>query len=137
MPNSALPPHLRGKLHWDWPWPLSRIPRGWTSFNWGAPKKILGSQKEQRFDGESGRWAPSPIGEAGSWQLSYYPAAPWWAKATGLAFYFARSGKRSTDGRYRHVRLGTRWDDVDDYATILTVATRKFTGGNEQDTSTR
>lgn len=82
-------------------------------------------------------WAPKPIGESHSWQVSWYPDAPWWAKLTGLAFYVAFSTRRGADGKFRHFRVGTRWDDVDDYATVFAFATRRFTGGNEQDTSTR
>lgn len=91
---------------------------------------LLGDQKEQRAG------APAPIGEAGSFQVSYYPKAPLWAKLTGLAFYAACSGAKGKDGKFRHYRVGTRYDDVDDYATILSVASRKYTGGDEQDTST-
>lgn len=129
MPSSALPPHMR-KSHGDWPWPLSYIPRGWTAFRWGKPKLLLGDQKEARGG------APAPIGEANSWQLSYYHDAPLWAKVTGLAFYAAYSGRRGEDGKFRHYRLGARWDDVDSYVTILSVASRKYDGTDNQNTST-
>lgn len=130
MPSSALPEKLRGTKHWDFPPGLRWIPRAWTSYQWGKPKMLLGNQKEVRKD------APAPIGEANSWQLSFYPAAPWWAKLTGLAFYAAYSGGRGEDGKFRHYRIGCRWDDVDSYSTILSVASRKYTGENSQDTST-
>lgn len=130
MPDSALPPHLKGTKHWDYPKWLQWVPRAWTSYDWGKPKMLLGDQKEQRAG------APAPIGEAGSFQVSYYPKAPLWAKLTGLAFYAACSGAKGKDGKFRHYRVGTRYDDVDDYATILSVASRKYTGGDEQDTST-
>lgn len=118
------------KSHGDWPWPFSYIPRGWTAFRWGKPKMLLGNQKEVR-DG-----AAAPIGEANSWQLSWYPDAPWWAKITGLAFYAAYSGKRGEDGMYRHYRIGARYDDVNRYTTILSAASRKYDGTDAQDTST-
>lgn len=133
MPDSALPPNLRGKKHSDWPWPLSRIPRGATAFRWGKPRRILGPESYLEY---RAGFAPKPIDEAGGWQFSYYPGAPWWAKVTGLAFYVAVSGKKGPDGKFRHWRAGTRWDDVDNYATVLSVATRRFTGNDEQDTST-
>lgn len=136
MPDSALPPHLRETKHWDYPKWFRWIPRAWTSFDWGAPKKILGNQEEKRLHSGSGGWAPAPIGEANSWQLSYYPDAPWWAKVTGLALYMAYSGRRGEDGKFRHFRVGSRWDDVDSYTTILSAASRKYSGGDEQDTST-
>lgn len=147
MPTSALPQGLKvfdeatgtwkSKLHTDWPWPFSKIPRGATAFKWGHPRMIAGNQKDAIDDGRTSyEWAPLPIGEAGSWQISYYPDAPWWAKVTGLALYASASGKKGPDGKFRHWRLGTRWDDVDDYSTILSVATRRFTGDDSQDTST-
>lgn len=129
MPDSALPPGLRGKKHTDWPWPFSLIPRGATAFKWGKPKKLFGNQPL-----EGG--IPKPIGQEKTWQVSYYPKAPLWAKLTGFAYYAAYSGKKGKDGMFRHFRLGTRFDDVDNYATIFSVATRKFTGDDSQDTST-
>jgi hypothetical protein len=32
MPKCALPSHLREKLHNDWPWPLSKLPRSINAF---------------------------------------------------------------------------------------------------------
>lgn len=34
MPKSALPKHLQNRLHEDFPWPFSFIPRAWTAFDW-------------------------------------------------------------------------------------------------------
>lgn len=31
MSDNALPPHLRGRLHNDWPWPFNKISRGWNA----------------------------------------------------------------------------------------------------------
>lgn len=31
MSDLALPPHLRGRVHNDWPWPFNRIKRGWNA----------------------------------------------------------------------------------------------------------
>ena len=134
MPNSALPPNLREKLHWDWPWPFSKIPRGWTAFKWGRPRLLMGRIAATDFVVASPWMAPKPITSPGTWQVSRYPDAPWWAFP--LNWYVAFSGRRAADGKFRHWRIGTRWDDVDSYCTILTIATRRFTGGNDQDTST-
>lgn len=129
MGNDALPEHLRGKLHHDFPPGLRWIPRAWTSYKFGEPKKLLGNQPM-----EGG--VLKPIGGPSTFQVSWYPRAPWWAKVTGLAFYVAWSGKRKEDGKFRHFRLGSRWDNVDSYVTILSVATRRFDGTDKQDTST-
>lgn len=31
MSDLALPPHLRGRLHGDWPWPFKKVSRGWNA----------------------------------------------------------------------------------------------------------
>jgi hypothetical protein len=123
MPDSALPPSLQGKLHWDWPWPFSKIPRGWTAFKWGKPKLLAGNQLTERAG------APAPIGEPESWQVSRYPDAPGILKY--LPLYAA-----VTLPNGRHFRVGARYDDVDDYVQFPTVASRVYTGPN-QDTSTK
>lgn len=126
MPDSALPENLRGKKHWDWPWPFSKISRGATAFNWGMPKLVRGSQKGVVVDGAEPAPHPKPIGEPGSWQLSRFPLGPWYA------WYFAFTLKNG-----RHFRVGARWDDVDGYVQFPTLAWRRYTGGDGQDTSTR
>lgn len=120
MPDSVLPSNLRGKRHTDWPWPLSLVPRGWTAFYWGTPCKLLGNQKDTRVG------SPAPIGEPGSWQFSIYPDAPWWAWALGLSWYVAFSTPRDAAGAYTHFRLGTRYDDVDYYSTIFSIARTRY-----------
>ena len=106
MPDSALPPHLRGTKHWDYPKGLKWVPRGWTSFDWGSPKLLAGNQENRKLAPE-GRWAPAPIGERGSWQVSRFPGAPW--PLCWLPLYVAFTTKTG-----RHFRIGARWDDVDD-----------------------
>lgn len=121
---SPLPDHLVKEKHWDWPWPFRCIPRKWTAFDWGSPKKVLGNQKSEK-DG-----APLPIGEKRSWQFSRYPNAPlgWkWA-----AWYVSLTLKNG-----RHFRIGARWDDVDGYVQWPAVASRVYTGEAVQDTSTK
>lgn len=129
MPDSALPPNLRGTTHWDYPKPLRWVPRGWTSFKWGAPGMLAGNQRAIRVS-PSGDTGPAPIGESGSFQVSRFPGAPGLLKYLPLYVAFTLPGGR-------HVRLGARWDNVDEYTTFPTFASRKFTGGDAQDTSTR
>lgn len=126
MPNEALPENLR-KPHNDWPWPFSLVPRGLTAWDWGKPKMVAGNQIHRAEGG-----APKPIGEPESWQVSYFPDAPWWAKP--FAWYVAGTLKSG-----RHFRLGARWDDVDDYTQWPSIASRKFPPENnmERDTSTK
>ncbi len=126
MPDSALPPHLQGKKHWDWPKFLQWVPRGWTAVDWGKPKKLLGNQP---YEGD----IIKPIGSPKTWQISYYPDAPWYAKP--FSIYMAYSGK-AKDGEYRHYRIGARFDDVDSYTNLFALATRKFPIEGDRDTST-
>lgn len=122
-----LPKHLEKARHSDWIFPFSYIPRAWTAVDWGEPKKLLGNQPL-----EGG--ILKPIGPAQTWQISYYPKAPLWAKITGLAFYVAYSGKRGEDGKFRHFRCGTRRDNIDGYSTILSIASRRYSGDDSQPT---
>lgn len=123
-------PEILKKTHWDWPKPFRWIPRSWTAVQWGAPKKILGDQIRKRKPVGQEYWAPAPIGEPQSWQLSRYPEAPGILKY--LPLYLAFTNKRG-----RHFRMGLRWDDVDSYST-WSIATRKFpiSDTGDRDTST-
>lgn len=125
----TLPKHLKNEKHWDWPWPLSLVPRRWTAWEWGTPEQLAGSQ-ELRRKGPGGELGPAPIGERGSWQLAYYPDAPWWAKP--VAWYVA-----ATLPGGRHFRVGARWDDVDGYVQWPAVASRRYSGDPLEDTGTR
>jgi hypothetical protein len=130
MPNSALPQDLKGKKHWDWPWPFKLIPRAWTAYNWGPPKLLAG-----KAEMESG--VPKPVNPAGTFQISYYPGAPWWAKP--FAWFVGVSGKKADDGKFSNFRIGARWDNVDHYTNCTFVplpSRRRFTGDDSQDTST-
>ena len=179
MPNSALPPHLRGTTHWDWPTlftvtvrgkkiriGMAWVPRGWTSFSWQKPLILAGVAKCTHFCGrvEAGdSCPPKPINPEGTWQVSYFPSAPWWA---WRAIYMSWTGRKGKDGKARNIRVGPRWDNVDGYVNwswpisvglgmvvafltyffhpafivLLPLAfgpsSRRFTGGDEQDTST-
>ena len=126
-------PAIFNKPHNDWPWPLKWVPRRWTSFYLGrkAPVKVLGSQREMVVAPGFDRAGPKPIPEIGAWQLTRFPGL--WAPFRWIPLYFAVTFKSG-----RHFRLGLfRWDDVDGYFTVFTIATRKFTGHPIQDTSAK
>ena len=112
MPDSALPKHLQGKLHWDWWGPFGRIPRGWTAWKWGAPSLVKGRLNEFVHVGPA-KFAPKPIDPPGGWQVSRFQAGPW------FAWYFAFTLKNG-----RHFRIGARWDDVDGYVQWPAIASR-------------
>ena len=130
MSNAALPDSLKNKTHWDWPPPFNKIPRAWTSFDWGKPKLVAGSA--ELIDG-----APKPINPEGTWQLSYFPDAPLWAKP--FAWFIGKSGKKGSDGKFRNFRIGTRWDNEDNYVNCTFVplpSSRKYTGEAAENTGT-
>jgi len=108
-----LPDHLAHRAHWDYPGPLRWVPRSATSFGWGRPRLLLGNQKN--FEGRH----PKPIGERGSFQISRYPRLP--VPLNLLPLYIAFT----TPNGY-HFRLGARWDDVDAYVTLPSIAVKKI-----------
>ena len=126
MGNSCLPKNLKGKNHWDWPWPLSYIPRSWTSYCLGKrpPEKILGNQKQMRYCEvykhlpNKKRYGPAPIGEPGTWLFA-------------MPFFIGFTLKNGW-----HFHMGARWDDVDVYYTIPSILLRWYPGEGERDTST-
>lgn len=151
--TNPLPPNLANRLHDDWPWPMSQIPRRWTAFNWGLPKLLIGhglnhvadfttiwategqgSKATIGFVVVFGLRVPKPITTPGSWQLSWYPDAPWWAKP--IAWYFAISFARSRENKkFRTFRLGARYDNVDNYVQWPCFpTTRAYTGDDAQNT---
>jgi hypothetical protein len=107
-----LPAHLAHRDHWDYPGPLQWVPRGWTTYSWGRPAMLLGNQ-EHAVDG-----APKPIGERGSYQVSVYPELP--VPFCWLPVYFAFTLPNGV-----HFRFGARWDDVDSYVNLPSVAIKK------------
>ncbi len=82
--------------HTDWIWPFSYIPRTWTSFLGKPPRKLLGTSPEAK-----------PIPDSG-WELLW-------------PLYFAA---RSKGGWY--IRIGIRWDDVDQYYTWPSFTIKHF-----------
>jgi hypothetical protein len=113
LPSSRyLPSHLARREHDDYMIPgLAQMPRAWTTFDWGEPRLILGNQKH-KLNG-----APKPIGERGSFQLSLYPNLP--PPFCWIPAYFAFTLSNGV-----HFRLGARWDDVDDYTVVPSVAVK-------------
>jgi hypothetical protein len=107
-----LPDHLAHREHWDYPGPLQWIPRGWTTYDWGEPSLLLGNQTHAM------NGAPKPIGERGSFQVSNFPELP--VPFCWLPLYVAATFPNGV-----HFRLGARWDDVDDYVNLPSIALKK------------
>ena len=145
---SFLPPEHRplGKRdrHDDYPWPFSRIPRSWTSFETiRPPLMILGNQNYwSHFEGGQvvsdldvdylrkrnpvffAVYGPKPIPRPGEWQISIVRAEFWGysIRLPYLAF--------TTKGGW-HFRVGARWTDrtLDsfwNYVTWPSIAIKKL-----------
>ena len=110
MPRECLPDHLKHEHHKDWRWPLCYIPRAWTSWcrgrHFGYPPELL---RGNCWTGKQGIWVyPKPIPQPGQWQLS-------------SPFYFAFTTKAGW-----HFRFGCRYDDVDFYYTVPSLALKRI-----------
>jgi len=119
MPNSALPDHLKGKLHNDWFFPFSYIPRAWTSYKLFQPPKLIFGYKV--FDWTSRKYklnSNETTRGADPCQKSK------WAFAFTIPFHFTISFGKS--GWY--MRIGCRWDTVDEYYTIPAFVIKKIDG---------
>ena len=108
--KDCLPKHIAEGRHTDYLWPLSYIPRRWTSFCWHQPpKKILGNQELTWFD-KYGMFAPKPIPKPGQWQVSSIKFGRFW-----IPLIFAGTTKGGWSWRF-----GARFDDEDFYMTAPT-----------------
>lgn len=95
--------------HKDWPWPLSYIPRSWTSFEAAPPRKWLGNAKLEHAIYQGKAYAyPKPIPDRGQWWL-------------GWPLYFALQTK---GGWY--FRIGIRFDDRDFYFNWPAFTIKRF-----------
>ena len=107
-PKSALPDHLKDKLHTDWCFPFSLIPRAWTSYKLFQPPKTLIRHNCTGWTEYKGVLGCNPIqnnlnGKFCSFHFNY-------------PFFFSIS---FTWGWY--FIIGCRWDAVDFYYNILTL----------------
>ena len=102
--SKGLPPHLIDAPHDDWEWPMSLIPRAWTSFtgpNYPQPPELY--YGDSGHPGENGDRKPIPM--PGHW---FYGAVLY--KGEIPLPYIAIT----TKGGW-HARFGFRWDDIDGY----------------------
>lgn len=107
-----LPDNLQGQPHIDYVPAFQWVPRGITTFQWGHPEMLLGNQESYEYG------SPKPIGERGSFQISRYPELPFPLSWAPLYFSFT-----TPDGT--HGRLGARWDDVDFYTNMPSIAIKR------------
>jgi len=106
MPDSALPNHLKGKLHDDWFFPFCYIPRAWTSYKLFQPPKVLIGSGTYIYT--NGGVDPCQR-KAWAWYLS-------------IPLYFTITFGKT--GWY--MRIGCRWDSQDRYYTIPSFALKKI-----------
>ena len=120
MPNSALPDHLKGRPHEDWIFPLSYVPRAWTSFTLTQPPRLIAGRKvydytSRKYKNKSNEIlkGPDPCQKSS------------WAWAFTLPFHFCISFGKT--GYY--MRIGFRWDTVDEYYTFPGFVISHIDGG--------
>ena len=121
MPRSALPPHLKDKRHNDYLWIFKLIPRAWTSYKlWQPPILVCGYKVLDwtSYDYSCGkgidiRDGPDPC-QKHSWSFGLY-----WP------LYFTITVGNT--GLY--MRIGARWDSVDNYYTIPSLFIGEVDGG--------
>ena len=106
MPKECLPPHLQDKLHNDWPWPFNKISRNTTSFC-GEPPTLV--------EGDTLKPIPRP-GQFTRQIANLHPDTPAWVPRTYYAITYANG---------IHVRIGTRFDDIDGYYTYPSFTVKK------------
>ncbi|GEM_PF-3364971 len=122
--SHALPSTLQDKTHTDFTISFMQwVPRAWTARTLvEAPFMILGSKDHPTALGKNGTRGPKPVSREGEWQISVVQVKQ------GLPFYlpyvaFGACGY--------HWRIGTRWDDVDHYYIVFSVARRKLQNQGE------
>lgn len=110
--NRHLPQSLQSRPHNDYAPGFKWVPRRLTTFQWGQPAMLLGNQKSYEYG------SPKPIGERGSFQISRYPELPFPLSLAPLYFSFTTPGGT-------HGRFGARWDDVDFYVNLPSMAIKR------------
>jgi len=119
MPNSALPKHLQNRPHEDWTFPFKYIPRAWTSFKLSQPPKLLFGRKV--LDWTSRKYTSTGVSLAGPDPTQKSK----WAFAFSWPFHFTISF--GSTGYY--MRVGFRWDTIDEYYTFPAFVIKDIDGG--------
>jgi len=128
--ESCLPIANRGRLHDDWPWPISLIPRSWTVVcgpDWPeAPELLAGNsgwtlEDKHRFGHFTDEFlefygSRLPIPKPRHWVITAVMYD--WIPLPYFAITFPNGW---------HFRIGAlRWDEVDSYYEIWTIALHKI-----------
>jgi hypothetical protein len=118
MSNSALPDHLKGKLHNDYWFPFCYIPRSWTSYKLVQPPKLICGRKVHDYtsrkyhkDSNVSDWGPDPCQKTK------------WSWCFSLPFHFTITFKKM------YLRIGCRWDTIDEYFTVPAFFFGRIDGG--------
>jgi len=127
--EKCLPEHLRDRLHDDWPWPISMIPRSWTivcGSDWPEAPELLA--------GDSG-WTSEDRGRFGHFADEFFekykerfpiPKPKHWVITAVMYDWIPLPYFAITLPNGWHFRIGVlRWDDVDNYYEIGTIASHK------------
>lgn len=75
--TKALPENLRNRLHEDWVYPMNKIPRALTAFDWGLPKILIGYNVR--------RWDTAENGDEHTMEYPFGKKWVWWWYRTPVA----------------------------------------------------
>jgi len=116
--SDELPEHLKDRVHNDYYIKSTQwIPRRWTFRKLVEPPvMILGSANHTQSQTADGGYGPSPLPLVGQWQVSAIQVKKGWP------FYLPYIALTGT--RY-HFRAGVRWDNVDNYYVLNSIALRR------------
>ena len=128
--EECLPIHLRDKKHDDFPWPLSLIPRSWTivcGADWPeAPELLAGNSGWTLEDrGAIGHHTEEFIEKYGA--VFPIPKPKHWVITAVMYDWIPLPYFAITFPNRWHFRIGLlRWDDVDSYFEVGTLAFHKI-----------
>lgn len=118
MSRKALPDHLKDKLHDDYIWPFKYIPRSFTSYILTQPPKLIWGRKvldwtSRKYNKSSNKTlcGPDPCQKTK------------WAFALTWPLHFTITFNRF------YLRIGARWDSVDEYFTVVAFFFGRVDGG--------
>ena len=128
----ALPENLRDRLHEDWIYPMNKIPRALTAFNWGLPKIVIGYNVKRWDTNEKGdehvldyphgkgwifpwtriavagalKYGPNAIQKIqGTWKFGFHIAKPWGIHIVCKLWKYKEPTQHELDRGYDGVRV--------------------------------
>jgi len=115
--DCGIPESILKGVHTDYRFAiLQSVPRSFTSYCLAGPPILLMGNQDNWAKHKNGEFGPKAIPKGGEWQLSFVRWRTGWPVFLPY-FAFNHFGW--------HFRVGTRWDDVDQYYTVPTLAFKR------------